>query len=294
MIANTCRPTGYETLWPWTRKRCSIYLYRTRTMAKKQACMTQRDAQDVGPIDYALRDRLVFSLRKYLTAKGYVETILPNEVDYFIRGAGAIRTSTGHFLRTNTEPEIWDSFTLPNRLFTFATFFRKESPSSLIHKEEFMVLDTYIRNPLAQDRQSSVHLLRWLRFLESELKLPRLSKLPILQVDHARFEQWKNSDRREHEPSIVMVTNYPEGESFFDAKSTKKGRTKKGEFFIVDGDISWEIGVFGFVGRNLNKKAQLCNYKFVTNPRDYENKIFGLCVGVERLALAYKRFSCIN
>ena len=91
-----------------------------------------------------------------------------------------------------------------------------------------------------------------------------------------------------HKKYLLVVTDYPLEESFYDKKSNSDGETTKFEIYFINEGKAIELAVGGNLGENFNKKKFIKDeYKFVSKKALSKNFI-GFGFGVERLIYLYK------
>lgn len=237
--------------------------------------------KDIKSIDNLVVSQYCNYFRAFFLRKGFHELTLYNTSHFEITNTNQIRISTNDFLRNTTEPDIWNLGVQEyDKFFCITSLFRNEDLSSPIHKNEFKILDFYIKNSSEQSMLSVAF--DALNFLELQLSLPALSKLAI---ESCSFEDFSTSSSY-RTPSILKVQNYPVEESFYDAVDSDDGKIMKGEFFFLGGEKPIEFSVFGKVGENINSKNRIEDFKFKV-PNIEGLNLFGMCFGIERTIMCY-------
>lgn len=239
--------------------------------------------KDIKSINSLVISQYTNCLREFLLRNAFYEVTLFDTTPFHITNTSQVKTEIGEFLRNTTEPEIWELGLNDDRFFSITSLFRKEDPESLLHKNEFKIVDFYIKNT------SEVEILNFffgaLDYLEETLKLPHLSNKSSLNI--CDYNEFAKLDLSSYEFQIFKVENYPIEESFYDVIDINTGKSKKGElFFIAEGEPI-EFSVFGQVDENKNPNNKVENFKFKLNDIRSLN-LFGMCLGIERTILCYE------
>ncbi|MGA3288571.1 MAG: amino acid--tRNA ligase-related protein [Bacteroidota bacterium] len=238
--------------------------------------------KDIKAIDTLLISEYSNTIRSFFLKNNYYEVSLFNTTKHRITNTNQIKTSTGDFLRYTTEPEIWKQGLDLDKFFCLTSLFREEDEASLLHKNEFKIVDFYIKN--GNPELIVKIFFEVLEYLESSLKLPKLSKLNIIPSD---FEEFNNDKFSGVPKTIYKVDNYPITESFYDAADIKTGKSKKSELFYSDVGQLIEFSVFGQVDKNSNPQNKIENYTF-GNTEIKSLNLYGMCLGIERTILCYE------
>lgn len=238
--------------------------------------------KDIKSIDNLVVSQYCNYLRAFFLQKGFYELTLYNTTLFEITNTNQLKTSSNDFLRNTTEPDIWNlGIQEYDKFFCITSLFRNEDLSSPIHRNEFKIIDFYIKNSSEQSILSVGF--DALYFLELQLNLPTLSKLAI---ESCSFEDFSTISSL-RTPSILKVQNYPVEESFYDAVDPVNGKIKKGEFFFLTGGTPIEFSVFGKVGENMNPISRIEEFKFKVQNIEKLN-LFGMCFGIERTIMCYE------
>lgn len=238
--------------------------------------------RDIKTIDTLVISEYANCIREFFLKKRFYEVSLFDTTKYSVTNTNQIKSSTGEFLRTTTEPEIWQYGLDFDKFFCITSLFRDEDKTSLLHKNEFRIVDFYIKN--AREELILETFFKALEYLESELNLPKLSKLKIHSCD---YEEFVTTNFFDVPFSIYKVENYPVEESFYDVVDTKTGKTKKGELFFVGKGQPIEFSVFGQVDENKNPHNKIENFSFAI-PNIKSLNLYGMCLGIERAILCYE------
>ena len=238
--------------------------------------------KNIKAIDNLVVSQYCNYLRAFFLEQGFCELTLYNTTHFEITNTNQIRISTNDFLRNTTEPDIWNLGVQEyDKFFCISSLFRNEDLSSPIHKNEFKIIDFYIKNSSEQSILAVAF--NALSFLEFQLHLPSLSKLP---VEACLFESF-TAIGSYRTPSILKVQDYPIEESFYDAVDPVNGKIMKGELFFFGGDKPIEVSVFGKVGENINSTNRIKDFEFkVQNIEGID--LFGMCFGIERIIMCYE------
>lgn len=237
---------------------------------------------DIKTIDTFVISNFVNCIREYFLRNNFYEVTLYDTTKYSVTNTSQIKTETGDLLRYNTEPEIWQMGVDYDKFFCITSLFRNEDLSSLLHKNEFKVVDFYIKNSNETKIFSIFYEL--LKYLEEHLYLPILSGLRLHPCD---FEDFKNNNVTSKGNSIYKVENYPIEESFYDAIDDATGKSKKGELFFLGDKNVIEFSVFGQVDENKNPLNVVEKFN-LTEPNIKSLNLFGMCLGIERTILCYE------
>ncbi len=237
--------------------------------------------ENIKTIDSLLINQFTNSIRKFFLLNDFDEVFLFDTTEYNITNTNQIKTSNGDLLRNTTEPEIWNMGLGFERFFCIASLFRKEDEDSLLHKNEFRIVDFYIKN--ANEKLILDTFLNLLKHLESSSNLAELSKLNVYPCDYEEFIEMNYSNSTS---MIYKVENYPIDESFYDAVDSSTGKSKKSELFLVHESYPIEFGVLGQVDENKNSRNRIDNFSFQQlNIKSLY--LYGMGFGIERIILCY-------
>jgi len=236
---------------------------------------------DIKTIDSLVISQFASCLREFFLMKDFYEVALFDTTKYIVTNTKQIKTKTGEYLRNTTEPEIWQLGIDYDRFFCITSLFRNEDVSSLLHKNEFKIVDFYQKN--SNENEMLKTLFEALEFLEERFCLPKLSGLQIKVYD---FDDFINLNTITKDTSIFKVENYPLEESFYDVVDDKTGKSKKGELFFVCNESPIEFSVYGQVDKNKNPLNKIKNFNFDSNIKSLN--LFGMCLGIERIILCYQ------
>lgn len=236
---------------------------------------------DIKNIDDLSISKYINCLREFFLTNNFCEIALFDTTSYCVTNTNQIQTSTGSFLRYTTEPDIWQRGLEYDKFFCITSLFRNENASSLLHKNEFKIVDFYIKN--SNEEKILDTFFKALEFLEERLCLPKLSKLNLQSCD---FDEFNKANNIIKSLSILMIKNYPLDESFYDVIDEKTGKTKKSELFFGHNEQPIEFSVFGQVDENKNPLNKIENFRF-KNPNIKTLNLFGMCLGIERTIMCY-------
>ena len=223
------------------------------------------------------------TIRKILLLEGFFEHHLYSTNNYKIEDTEYFKVEDETYLRFNPEPEIWVIGDKHDRFFWIGSLFRKENKLTPIHKNEFTVVDIYLKE---KDREYMVSFFfEILKKIEKELDLQNLSKLP---VEYVKYDQFKNEKLNKHKRYWLIVTDYPIQESFYDKENNLKDGTTKFEIFFINEGNSIELAVGGNLGENLNKKKFIKDEGKFVNKKILSKNFIGFGFGIERLIYTYK------
>lgn len=238
------------------------------------------DIKEIGTLELS---KYINVFRQFLVKIHFFEHTLYSATPYKVEGVESFSLKNNLFLRYGTEPEIWSIGEHFDRFFWIGSLFRDEKTATEIHKDEFKVLDFYIKRG---SRQAAVNLfLRLLNEAEKNLRLPELSKLKVRRVS---YEDFSGGRFEKAEKYWLIVTNYPVEESFYDA--SRESGTEKFEIMFVSFDKVVEIATGGLVSDNLNKEMYIKKDQRLINKKLFR-KFIGLGFGIERLMFAYSNFN---
>lgn len=249
------------------------------------------DMKDIKTINSLVISQYANCLREFLLRNVFYEVSLFDTTPFHVTNTSQIQTETGEFLRNTTEPEIWELGLNEDRFFSITSLFRKEDLKSLLHKNEFKIVDFYIKN--TSEAEILNLFFQALDYLEEKLKLPHLSNKPLNICDHKEFSKL---DFSSFEFQLFKVENYTIEESFYDVIDTNTGKSKKGELFFIADSKPIEFSVFGQADENKNPINKIENFQFKFNGIRSLN-LFGMCLGIERTILCYeilKEYELIN
>lgn len=221
-------------------------------------------------------------IRSFFLRNDFIEIVLYDTATYSITNINQIKTETGDYLRTTTEPDIWEVGLNYDKYFCITSLFRMENSDSLFHKNEFKILDFYVKNSTEHEILNLIF--NCMLYIENELNLPSLSSIDI---SRCTFETARNLTYHHYTGKILQIDQYPIEESFYDEVDPSTGKTKKGELFYIYDKIPIEFCVYGQVGDNKNYNNIISNFKFEHGNIGSLN-IYGACIGIERIIACYE------
>ncbi len=130
--------------------------------------------KDIKTIDALLISQFSNCIREFFLKNSFYEITLFGTTKYSVTNTNQIRTSTGEFLRNTAEPEIWQTGLDLHKFFCITSLFRNEDLSSPLHKNEFKVVDFYIKD--SSEKEIIDVFFNALEYLEQQLNLPELLK----------------------------------------------------------------------------------------------------------------------
>lgn len=238
---------------------------------------------NVHSLDSSLLCHFINHFRTFFLNAGFAEITLFDTTPYFIKDWGQIATNTGEYLRSTTEPEVWHMGLdhAYDKFFCITSLFRRESTKSWLHKNEFKLVDFYIRN----SNEDALLTLYYdcLSYLETTLDLPHFSTLATSSFS---FDEASTLPFAHYNDRILRVDHYPLNDSFYDEFDPSTGTVKRGELFYVNDGQPLEFGAYGQLGNNANPNRSI---PFVPPIDDLGSlNIYWGCIGIERLMICYE------
>lgn len=242
-----------------------------------------KEFKNINQIDFSTINKAINSCKTVLVEEYFNEYHLFLLSNYFLTRSDQIYTTTGKSLRSTTEPDIWEAAYNDEKFFCVTSLFRKEEINSLLHKEEFKIIDFYVNNSNINELFRICK--EMMQSLEKKFSFPSLSEFEFIEVD---FNEYKNLKLNIYNGRIINVINYPVEESFFDEINPLTNKTYKGELFYVDNGNLIEFGVYGKVGENRNPTNEIKDFLYTKQSVNFKN-LFGMCFGIERILFVYKK-----
>jgi hypothetical protein len=221
-------------------------------------------------------------VRAYLLGRDFFEHRLYSSVPYKIENTDYFKLKDGLFLRVNPEPDIWEIGTEYDHFFWIGSMFRKEKKLSSIHQYEFTVADIYLKNGSQSDVLNLFFSI--LDMLEERLGLKKLSESLVQYMTYEEFHTTKLPKSKD--ASWIVVTDYPNNESFFDQK-IDTSKTSKFEIYFVKNGEATEIAACGTLGDNRNEKQYIQGKNSKISKKLLDKKFIGFGFGMERLIRIY-------
>lgn len=238
---------------------------------------------DITQVDPVKLSMTINSLRSHLSKRGFFEHHLYSTQNYRIENVPQFKLNKGLYLRYNPEPDIWQIGDRFDKFFWIGSMYRNEKKLSRIHKYEFTVLDTYLRN--GDMKSVAKNFLELLKTLERDLDLGyKLSQFPVEYVKYAEFDKIKFT---KSDNFWYIVTDYPKNESFYDQLKKGVPETEKFEIYCVKDGEEVEIAACGVLGKNHNAEMFIKNGEKYLSNTILKKKFIGFGVGLERLLYLY-------
>lgn len=239
--------------------------------------------KSISSIDTFKLSTYINVFRKYFLEKNFFEQSLYSTNPYNITNTEFFKLKEKLFLRTLPEPDVFEAATELDKFFWIGSLFRKEKEITKIHKNEFKLLDFYIKS----DSQIKVTQIFFdlLKTTEKALQLKELSNKQITYIDYQDFIECKFKHSGKY---WLIVENFPINESFYDSLLTNGKASSKFEIVFVNSVETIEIAAAGLTGENLNKEKSIIGLNYTIPSRILKNKFVGLGFGIERLIYLYE------